>query len=532
VERLLAGGRDGPENLAELIPTALAATRTGQTHRRSPQPPNAPPITIPAPIANPPLTATIAPAPPIAPAAAGSHGISPTPTGATSHAPAPAGGPAATAAIVAALTPLLPALGIGAEAALRELTTAFVAGSVDPAEPWCAAHLHGPPLAVAAVADLVISAVNPSMDSWDQAPIASDLERALTAELAALCFPAAPAPTVSTPDGLITSGGTESNQLALLLAREHAGGSVTPICGANAHHSVARAAWLLGLPQPIVVDCADERIRPDALARALANTNGPAVIIATAGTTNAGAIDPLPAIADLARAYGARLHVDAAYGGSLLFSPAHAPLLAGLDRADTVAMDLHKLGWQPIPAGVLLTADAADLAPLGISADYLNADDDLEAGMPDLLGRSLHTSRRADAFRIAVSLRALGRAGLAAMIDRCLANALGVAMAIGAHPALRLLHTPTLTTVLLRPTLADQLGPVAGDDLVAALRRHLLDTGQAVLGRARIANPDGTDSRWLKLTLLNPEATVADYLPLLDLIADTARIVAAAEVRS
>ncbi len=57
---------------------------------------------------------------------------------------------------------------------------------------------------------------------------------------------------------------------------------------------------------------------------------------------------------------------------------------------------------------------------------------------------------------------------------------------------------------------------------MAGLRRRLLDTGQAVLGRARIANPDGTDSRWLKLTLLNPTATVADYLPLLDLIADTA----------
>ncbi|HEY4024093.1 MAG TPA: aminotransferase class V-fold PLP-dependent enzyme [Pseudonocardiaceae bacterium] len=471
MERLLAGGRDGPEALAELIPVALAATRTGQTQRA---------------------------------------------------AAVPAGGPAATSAAVAALGPLLPADGIGAQAALREFTTAFVAGSVDPAEPWCAAHLHGPPLAVAAVADLVISAVNPSMDSWDQAPIASALERTLTAELAALCFPNAPA-----PDALITSGGTESNQIALLLAREHAGGSVTPICGANAHHSIARAAWLLGLPQPIVVDCVDERIRLDALSAALAEVTGPAVVVATAGTTNAGAIDPLPAIADLARAHNARLHVDAAYGGSLLFSPTNAALLDGLDRADTVGMDLHKLGWQPIPAGVLISADAADLAPLGISADYLNAEDDLEAGMPDLLGRSLRTSRRADAFRIAVSLRASGRSGLAALIDRCLANALDVAEAVDAHAELRLWRTPTLTTVLFRPTLADRLGPVAGDDLVADLRRRLLDSGRAVLGRARVANSDGTDSRWLKLTLLNPAVSVADYLPLLDLVAATA-----AEVRS
>jgi L-2,4-diaminobutyrate decarboxylase len=432
---------------------------------------------------------------------------------------APKGGPAATAATVAALSPLLPAEGVGAEAALRELVTAFVAGSVDPAETWCAAHLHGPPLAVAAIADLVTSAVNPSMDSWDQAPIASDLERALTAELAALCFPDAPR-----PDALITSGGTESNQVALLLARERTG-SVTPICGVNSHHSVARAAWLLGLPQPIAVDCADERIRPDALHATLADTTGPTLVVATAGTTNAGAIDPLPVIADLARAHNARLHVDAAYGGSLLFSPAHAPLLEGIDRADTVALDLHKLGWQPIPAGVLISANATDLAPLNLSADYLNADDDLEAGMPDLLGRSLHTSRRADAFRIAVSLRALGRAGLAELIDRCLATARDVAAAIDARPDLHLWQYPTLTTVLFRPVDAD-------DDLVARLRRRLLDAGQAVLGRGRIANPDGTDSRWLKLTLLNPLASAEDYLPLLDLIADTARTLRATGVRS
>ncbi|HEY2698318.1 MAG TPA: aminotransferase class V-fold PLP-dependent enzyme [Pseudonocardiaceae bacterium] len=467
MERLLAGGRTGPEALAELVPIALAATTAGRKQRAA----------------------------------------------------APSGGPGATAATVAALAPLLTAEGVGAKAALRELTTAFVAGSVDPAEPWCAAHLHCPPLAVAAVADLVTSAVNPSMDSWDQAPIASDLERTLTAEFAALCFPDAPA-----PDALITSGGTESNQLALLLARELTG-SVTPVCGINSHHSVARAAWLLGLPQPIVVDCANERIRPDALRAALAETLGPTLVVATAGTTNAGAIDPLPVIADLARAHNARLHVDAAYGGSLLFSLAHAPLLEGIERADTVALDLHKLGWQPIPAGVLLAANATDFAPLNLSADYLNAEDDLEAGMPDLLGRSLHTSRRADAFRIAVSLRALGRTGLAELIDRCLATAREVAAAVDAHPDLRLWQSPTLTTILLRPVGAD-------DDLVTALRRRLLDTGLAVLGRARITNPDGTDSRWLKLTLLNPVATAADYLPLLDLIADTARTPRAMEVSS
>jgi L-2,4-diaminobutyrate decarboxylase len=471
VKTLLAGGRNGPRALGELVAVALAATTAGHIERGG---------------------------------------------------PAPRGGPAGVAADYAAIGPVFTEDGIGEHAALLELTTAFVAGSVDPAQPWCAAHLHGPPLAVAVAADLVTAALNPSMDSWDQAPIASELERALTAEFGRLCFPAAP-----NPDALITSGGTESNLLGLLLARERLG-AITPVCGANAHHSIARAAWLLGLPQPIVVACVQERLRPDALDATLAELDGPALVVATAGTTDAGAIDPLPEIAEIARGRGAGLHVDAAYGGPLLFSADLAPLLAGIEWADTVTVDLHKLGWQPIPAGILICASAETLATLHISADYLNAADDLEAGMPDLLGRSLRTSRRADAFRIAVGLRALGRRGIAELIEHCCATAAQVAAAIDGHPALRLWDKPTLSTVLLRPTIADRLGGAAGDELVATLRRQLLDEGRAVVGRAGIRDGAGNDSLWLKLTLLNPTTSGTDYLPLLDLIAETAATVDAA----
>ena len=105
--------------------------------------------------------------------------------------PVPPGGPAAAAAMAPGSTWSARA-GVGEKAALDELSRVLTAGSVDPADPWCAAHLHGPTLAVAAAADLVGSMLNPSMDSWDQAPVASELERALTAALARLCFPATP----------------------------------------------------------------------------------------------------------------------------------------------------------------------------------------------------------------------------------------------------------------------------------------------------------------------------------------------------
>jgi L-2,4-diaminobutyrate decarboxylase len=449
---VLAGGYDGPATVAELAEIAMRAVRRGALARGG---------------------------------------------------PLPAGGPPG-------FGDLLPERGMGTTQALEAVLGRLALGAADPAHPWCAGHLHCPPLAVAAAADLAASVLNPSLDSWDQAPSASALEAAVCAELARLVYPAATA-----PDALITSGGSESNLLALLLARDTVG-PVQPVCGRSAHHSVARAAWLLGLPSPVVVDCdADGRLSPGALDGSLTRLPLPAVVVATAGSTDTGAIDPLPECVSMARRHGARLHVDAAYGGGVLFSHRLRALLDGVQGADTVALDLHKLGWQPIAAGVFAVRRAATLAPLGVRADYLNAADDTDAGLPDLLGRSLRTSRRPDAVKIAVTFAALGRAGLAALVEHCRDTAVEVAARVAARPGLRLWATPPLTTVLFRPA-------GASDELVARLRRDLLAQGRAVLGRAVAADADGVERLWLKLTLLHPTATADDYDPLLDLIAATA----------
>ncbi len=261
------------------------------------------------------------------------------------------------------------------------------------------------------------------------------------------------------------------------------------VCGENAHHSVVRAAWLLGLPDPIVVATPRGVLDPAAVAAALGQLphGAPQLIVATAGTTDSGAIDPLPELADVAAAYGARLHVDAAYGGPLLFSDVHAARVRGIERAHIVTLDLHKLGWQPVAAGLLAVPDAA-------------------AGLPDLLGRSTRTTRRPDILKVAVTLRALGRRGLAELIDRTCAAAQHLADLIEATPGLELHARPTISTVLFRPTGAD---PPA----VARARRRLLAKGRAVLGRA--ARPDGL---WLKATLLNPHIQPSDLEALVKLV--------------
>ncbi|MGW7055903.1 pyridoxal phosphate-dependent decarboxylase family protein [Streptomyces sp. NPDC054887] len=415
--------------------------------------------------------------------------------------PLPAGGPdAVTARLRDTTLPVLPDTGTGAEEALRTLVRALAQGAADPADPLCAAHLHTPPLAVAVAADLAASALNPSMDSWDQAPAASALEAQVTRTLAAEVYPHAPA-----PDALVTTGGTESNQLALLLARERHG-PVRLVHGANAHHSLPRAAWLLGLPEPVVIPAPEGVLDLAALDAALARLPRPLLVAATAGTTDTGRVDPLPAVADLCARHHAELHIDASYGGPLLFSDARRALLHGLDRAHSVTLDLHKLGWQPVAAGLLAVPDTARLAPLGHQADYLNADDDTEAGLPDLLGRSLRTTRRPDILKTAVTLRALGRRGLADLVDRTCAAAQHLADLVEDTPGLELHDRPTISTVLFRPT-------GATDDDVAAVRRTLLAQGRAVLGRAR------ADGRlWLKATVLNPHTTPRDLEALLSLL--------------
>ncbi|MCN9239727.1 aminotransferase class V-fold PLP-dependent enzyme [Streptomyces sp. RY43-2] len=406
--------------------------------------------------------------------------------------PLPAGGPQTVAArLRSTVGDILP--DDGDPNALHTLVRALAEGAADPADPLCAAHLHGPPLAVATAADLAASALNPSLDSWDQAPAASELETLVTRALAR---------ETGATDALVTTGGTESNLLALLLARETLG-PVRLVCSTAAHHSLPRATWLLGLPEPVLVPAPHGTLDPAALDHTLTTLTGPALVAATAGTTDAGLIDPLPALADICTTHGARLHIDAAYGGGLLFSDRHRPALTGLDRAHTVTLDLHKLGWQPVAAGLLTVRDPHDLHALHHRADYLSATDDTEAGIPDLLGRSLRTTRRPDILKIAVTLKTLGRSGLGALVDQVCARAHQLADLIEAHPTLELHSRPTISTVLFRPT-------DAPDDTVAALRRTLLHDGHAVLGRARL------DGRlWLKATLLNPHTRPGDLAALL-----------------
>ncbi|MQA78918.1 MAG: aminotransferase class V-fold PLP-dependent enzyme [Streptosporangiales bacterium] len=407
----------------------------------------------------------------------------------------------------------VPDEGLGADA-LADIVRRYAAGSVDPADPACVAHLQPPPLPIAVAADVAISALNQSLDSWDQAPAGTSLEPPVIRSLAALV---GYDPGVA--GGVVTTGGTESMLMGLLLARDRGtdGRRARVLCSAAAHFSVARNAGFLGLGEDSVVVVptgADHRMDAAGLRAALATVEAggerPVAVVATAGTTDLGAIDPLREVAAAAREHGAWLHADAAYGGGALFSRALAPLLDGIALADSVGLDLHKVGWLPAASGVFLVRDDAAFAPLARSVAYLNAADDEEAGYPSLLGHSLRTTRRADVVRIAVVLRALGRDGLGARVDRCHALAAYAADRVQAHDDLELYADPVLTTVVFR---------LRGGDLVnAQVRRALLASGRAVVGRTEIGG-----AVWLKLTLLNPSTAESDVDAVLDAVREAGR---------
>ena len=412
---------------------------------------------------------------------------------------------------------------------ILEKIRTVVANSVHVTHPHTIAHLHCPPLLHALAAEVVISALNQSMDSFDQAPIATVVEQKM---IRWLCAEAGLPPTAA---GTFTTGGSQSNYMGLLLARDaylqkHWNWSAQKcglppevrrmriLCSEVAHFTVEKSASQLGLGTDAVVRIdVDEhfQMKANSLRQALQSLQGqgllPMAIVATAGTTDFGSIDPLPDLTALAHEWDAWLHVDAAYGGALLFSAQHREKLAGIEDADSVSIDFHKLFWQPIPCSVFLLWDVRHFDAIKFHADYLNPELHEDEGIPNLVTTSLLTSRRFDALKLWISFESLGRDKLGAMIDHTITLASHAAEVIRQDPKLELMAEPQISTVVFR--YAPSRDDVDNDAANARIRQRLLDSGAAVIGHTRVHN-----RQCLKFTCMNPTATEADMEKLLDVI--------------
>jgi L-2,4-diaminobutyrate decarboxylase len=429
--------------------------------------------------------------------------------------------------------PVLPETGTGLDAAIDEVADTVLPHSVGSSDPRCVAHLQCPPMIPGLAAEAMLTAMNQSLDSFNQAPVATVLEQRIVDALCELFgFPAG-------ADGVFTSGGTQSNFQALLLARDRhcsrqfgqnvqadgipsEAGSLCVLCSEEAHFTGKQAAHHLGLGEDAVIAVrTDDERRMDTngldatLADLEAQGREPFALLGTAGTTDFGSIDPLADLADRAAEHDLWFHVDAAYGGALAVTTDHDALLDGIERADSIAVDFHKLFYQPISCGAFLLRDGDDFEWMARNAAYLNPEEHDETGVPNLVTKSTQTTRRFDALKPYVAFRTLGREKLAALVEATLGLATNAASLIDGTADFELLHEPTLNTVVFRYRPREEMGDREVSRLNAEVRRQLLHDGRVVVARTDVA---GVTS--LKFTLLTPTTTLDDIAVMLDAIRD------------
>ena len=334
-------------------------------------------------------------------------------------------------------------------------------------------------------ADTLVAAFNPQIAAWSHNPFAAEVERVIVQRFGELF-----GYREDVIDGVLASGGMEANHTALLtaLTDKHPEfltyGLRSLPCqpvfyvSAECHHSFPKAARMCGLGSSAVrhvpVD-SDLRMRVDALEQMIeadkASDQAPFAVMATAGTTNAGAIDPLPEIAQVARRYELWFHVDAAWGGGAAFVPELRHLLDGIELSDSITFDAHKWLSVPMGAGVYLTSDPEILdRTFSVPTQYMPKDaEGLNVVDPHL--HSMQWSRRFIGLKIFLSLAVAGMSGYEEAIRH--------QTRIGALLRSKLAEAGwTLTNNTPLPVVCFTFPGATAQDLQAIIR-HVLSSGEA-----------------------------------------------------
>jgi aromatic-L-amino-acid decarboxylase len=325
------------------------------------------------------------------------------------------------------------------------------------------AYISGGGTVPGAIADLLASGLNANAGGWSASQGAAEVETHLVSWLAGL---------FGLPDGaggMIVQGGALANLTALKLARDHAWSGVRtqgvaagpPLAfytSSEAHFTIDRAADVLGLGEAAVrkvpVDT-DLRMRVDELERLIAADVArgitPAGVVATAGTTGTGALDPLVEIAAIAARYGAWFHVDAAYGGALAVSDTLRPLLAGIELADSITFDAHKWLYAPLTTAFIIVRDSKVLASsFSAHAAYVAHESGVVERGDDLGMAGLQLSRNFSALRVWVALLAHGRNAFARRIEHDVDLTNWLARRIEENPEFELACAPSLSICCFR----------------------------------------------------------------------------------
>lgn len=431
-------------------------------------------------------------------------------------------------ALLEALELELPRSGRGLDQAL-ELARKTLHYSVNTGHPRFLNQLFGGSDCAGILGEWIAALTNTSMYTFEAAPVGTVVELALIERLARYVgFDAG--------EGIFAPGGSIANLMGVLAARQaqfphvkHAGlrpeDRPVMFVSAEAHYSLARAGMVAGLGLSNCVEVAVDavgRMLPEALERAIerarADGRRPFFVGATSGTTVPGAFDPLEAIADVTQRHGLWLHVDASYGGSVLFSRRHRDLVRGIERADSVTWNPHKMMGVPLAcAALLVRAKGTLVSTLGMHADYLfHADAEEDWNLGD---RSLQCGRRVDALKLWFSWQVHGDRGYARRVEALFEQAQTCRELIRARAGFRLIREQEGANVCFRYLPAAHRAATGAErtrcehEATLAIRTKLAREGSFLVNYATL---DGAAT--FRLVASNPLTTSGDFEALLDRI--------------
>jgi glutamate/tyrosine decarboxylase-like PLP-dependent enzyme len=368
---------------------------------------------------------------------------------------------------------------------------------------------------IGVLADTLAAGFNVFSGTWISGAAAAQVELVVIDWLRALCD------LPETAGGLFTSGGSMANVMALAAAR-HAvldddGTGAVAYCSDQTHTSVDRALRLLGFgPDQLRRLPSDDQFRldPDALRDAVATDRAdgrrPFCVIANAGTTNTGAVDPLPALADVADAEGLWLHVDGAYGAPTVICERGRERLNGLDRADSLTMDPHKWLFQPFEIGGVLVRDERHLRrAFRLEAEYLE-DAVGEEDEVNFSAYGIQLTRSFRALKLWMTLKVFGRQHVAEAVRRGFERAEQAERLLRERPGWEIV-TPAQMGILTFRCVPEG----ATEAEVDALNRHLApalsEEGEIFLTQTSL---DGRPV--LRLCPINPRTTEEDLQDTID----------------
>jgi aromatic-L-amino-acid decarboxylase len=376
----------------------------------------------------------------------------------------------------------LPEAGTNFDALLDLVFGALVEKGYNTAHPGTLSYVTGGGLVHSAIADLIAGVTNRYVAYWGASPGMAELENTAIR----WCADIVGMPADS--GGLLLSGGSMANLTALTAARRNVLGddfaNGVVYTSDQSHHSVNKAVMLAGFPARalrVVPSDSAFRMRLDVLAELVERDRGaglrPFFVVATAGSTNTGAVDDLEGLADLCASHELWLHVDAAYGGFFAMTERGKRVLTGIGRADSVVLDPHKSLFLPFGTGCLVVRDLPALQRAHeLHSDYIHDATELgdAAGVVNFGDLSAEMSRACRGIRLWLPLKLLGARAFRDALDEKLDLAKLAHRELEASPEFEVVAPPVLSTLAFRPRRPE----LSGAELDALSRRILANVNR------------------------------------------------------